>query len=163
MKLKSSIFCTRPWGDPDRAARVNRFKERLYSAILELAESRIPAPALLLDVGCSYGGLVQLAKSRGYEVCGYDLLPAAVQQVRESGIECHVVSSSMEFSEVVPRHWNIVTCIDVHYYWHDQREELKTLLSMLARGGIIILRARTMSRLVSLGRMVSPMLKRKGD
>ena len=54
---------TMTWGDTERGAQLNTFKQRMYKSILGQLQKYVqPEGKSLLDVGCSYGGFMDAAK-----------------------------------------------------------------------------------------------------
>ena len=148
---------SRPWA---KESSLSTFKELQYAQIVRLAEHYAPPPKCLLDIGCNYGGLLEAAKNIGYHVVGYDLLSDAVDRLRKKSIECYVAATVAEFRDqcTVVRttgYFDVVTCVDVNYYFENQEQELRGMLNIVKDEGIIIMRCRTMKWLVLLGSKIS--------
>jgi SAM-dependent methyltransferase len=139
------------WGDSQTGVQLNAYKQRLYRTSLKLLAKHLPAPARLLDVGCAYGGFMQAAQEFGYQVCGYDIVPAAVSYVRSLGLEAYQCQSAAALPEHVKRPFDGVVCLDVNCYWHDQRSELAHLKAVLRQGGYLLMRVVDKSWLFALG------------
>ena len=130
------------------------FIQRLYRNIIKLIKKyRLPKQNRWLDVGCSFGGLMVMAKPEGFELTGVDILPQAVDYIRSLGMEAKLVSS---IAEVDPGDkFHIISAIDSNYYWPNQKIELSEIYKRLAEGGLFILRSTDKSWLVKSGISIS--------
>lgn len=57
-----------------------------YQQVLNLAERYVPGRGHLLDVGCGFGHLLQLAQQRGWQATGIELSSAMVRAARDTGL-----------------------------------------------------------------------------
>lgn len=67
-----------------------------YDDILLKAEA-ITSGRRLLDVGCGSGGFLLRARERGWDVCGVDGSPAAIEIVKSHGIDASVADLNGNF------------------------------------------------------------------
>lgn len=139
------------WGNAQSGVELNTYKQRLYHASLDWLSRYLPPPAKVLDIGCAYGGFMQAAQSRGYQVWGYDIVPAAVAHVRSLGLEAYACQSAAAFSEQIGQVFDGIVCLDVNCYWHDQRAELLQIRSLLDKQGYLLMRVVDKSWLFALG------------
>jgi SAM-dependent methyltransferase len=130
---------------------LNTFKLRMYRAVADLLAAHCPAPARLFDAGCGYGGFLMEARRRGYTVAGSDILPAAVNHVRALGIAAERAFSIANVTGVADGSVDILTCLDCHYYWPDQRAELRAAWRKLRPGGYLAMRVADKSWMFAWG------------
>lgn len=151
---------SRPWA---HKGGLIEFKKFQYEQILELVSRFGPPPRRLLDIGCNWGGLLEIARDRGYQVVGYDLLGDAIESLRNRSLECYLASTIAEFKEQRDCRFGVVTCVDVHYYFEDQEKELSGMLTLLEEDGIVLMRCRTMNWLVLVGHRLSSLMPGAGN
>jgi len=131
---------TAPWGTAKSAKLMVKQRMEMYRSVLRLLNQHCPPPALLLDVGCSYGGFLIEARQAGYSVMGVDIVAGAVEYVRSIDIPAELAFSIRNASMVAERTCDILTCLDCNYYWRDQRAELREAFSKLKPGGYLMMR-----------------------
>lgn len=138
-------------GREDSGKALNEFKRRMFRSVISLLNKHCPPPASLLDVGCSYGGFLIEAKTAGYDVCGFDVVPKAIEYVTSQDIPAEVSVSIGDLSSVEDNSLDVVTCLDCHIYWPNQYNELTHANRKLKPGGYLVLRAIDKSWMFSLG------------
>ena len=128
------------WGDAEQGAELNHFKQRMYKSILsQLVRHVQPAGHRLLDVGCSYGGFLEAARTGGFDVCGFDIVPEAVAYVKRNGMRAQCCGTVAEFNlESEP--FDVISVLDANIYWPDQPSELREIYERLKPGGILVMR-----------------------
>lgn len=139
------------WGDVHSGIQLNAYKQRLYRTSLDLLSKYLPPPARVLDIGCAYGGFMQAAQQRGYQVYGYDIVPSAVAYVQSLGLEAYQCQSAADFSAYVKQPFDGAVCLDVNCYWSDQRAELLHIKTLLCQDGYLLMRIVDKSWLFALG------------
>jgi 2-polyprenyl-3-methyl-5-hydroxy-6-metoxy-1,4-benzoquinol methylase len=140
-----------PWGRIDTGKQLNEYKMRMFRSVLKLLDQHCPPPATLLDVGCSYGGFLVIARKSGYDVSGFDIVPQAVEHVCSLDIPAEVSFSIGNLSSHTNGVVDIVSCLDVNCYWPDQSSELKHAFAKLKSGGYLVMRVVDKSWMFSLG------------
>jgi 2-polyprenyl-3-methyl-5-hydroxy-6-metoxy-1,4-benzoquinol methylase len=146
-----------PWGKIDTGKQLNEYKTRMFRSVLTLLHQHCPPPATLLDVGCSYGGFLVMARKSGYHVSGFDIVPQAVEYVHSQGIPAGLCFSIGDPSWQVNGALDVVSCLDVNCYWPDQRSELKYAFARLKPGGYLVMRVVDKSWMFWLGLAVHRM------
>ena len=141
---------TRPWGMVGSGNALGDYKSLMFETTLRLLRKYAPQGSTLLDVGCSYGGFLQRARKAGYQVRGIDILPEAVEYVRNRGIACDCTGSVGNL-DIPENSLGIITVLDCNYYWPSQRKELRTLRSRLSPNGLLIMRVVDMSWVLRIG------------
>jgi SAM-dependent methyltransferase len=122
----------------------------MFETILRVLRKYAPQGSTLLDVGCSYGGFLQRARKEGYQVRGIDILPEAVEYVRNQGIACDCTESVGNL-DIPENSLGIISVLDCNYYWPSQRRELRTLRSRLCPNGLLIMRVADASWVLRIG------------
>lgn len=155
---------TLPWGQLQEGRDLNAFKHRMFAAVLRTLDRYQPAPARILDVGCSFGGFGIEATRAGYDVYGMDITPAAVDYVRSIGMAAECCSTAAELSGIADGSLDAVTCLDCHSLWPDQPSQLAAIHAKLRPGGYLVMRVVDKSWMFTIGRHlvpVSPRLARR--
>ncbi|MEO2015137.1 MAG: methyltransferase domain-containing protein [Fuerstiella sp.] len=153
------------WGNEDEGSALNQKRRYGYVWALSKMEELGYGGSKLLDVGCSFGGILVEARKRGFECAGLDIVPEAVAYVQQLGIpaqECSSLNDCTLFSEQNPA--DVISVLDAHIYWPDQPAELRAIHRLLRDDGLLVLRAITKSALITAGRYVgsfSPGLSKK--
>lgn len=90
-----------------------------------------------LDVGCSAGLFLDVAKAKGYSTFGIELSRWAVELARSKG---HVVYNQSLFDHRVDEKdkYDLVTAFDIVEHLEDPRSALKQLKSLLRPGGALV-------------------------
>jgi SAM-dependent methyltransferase len=140
---------SRPWGQPDSGVKLNESKASMFLSVLRLLERHRAGPRLV-DVGCSYGGFMQLAHSHGYDVSGVDIVPEAVEYVRQRGLQCQVASTVADLS-IADGSVDVVSALDCNYYWPSQITELGAIRAKLRPQGLLVMRVVDKSWLLAIG------------
>lgn len=153
------------WGNEEEGAALNLRKRQGFIATLDRIEQLGYAGSKILDVGCSFGGILTEAKKRGFDCAGVDIVPEAVDYVQRQGCraeECSSLNECTLFDAENPA--DVITVLDAHIYWPDQPSELRAAYQMLRDDGLLVIRAVTKSAFVTAGRYVgavSPGISKK--
>jgi SAM-dependent methyltransferase len=151
------------WGDAEQGAQLNLFKQRMYQSILkQLTQKVSPAGKRLLDVGCSYGGFMEAAQQAGFDVAGFDIVPAAVAHVKRHGMVAQCCAQVREF-DLVRERFDVVSVLDANIYWPDQPAELNDIHERLVPGGILIMRIVDKSWMASVGALLQQVSPARGQ
>lgn len=151
------------WGQAEAGIQLNFFKSRMFVAILKRLERLKPAPAHLLDIGCSFGGFLFKARTAGYAVAGTDIVPEAVNYLGTQGIEAQVVSSVRDYRNPPAHGFDIVTSFDCSYYWPNQRAEFTHIFNHLKPGGILVVRAVTKAWMIRFALLIRSLNRKMSD
>jgi SAM-dependent methyltransferase len=130
---------TKTWGGIESGIALGRAKQPMFDAILRVLRSAAPPGGSLLDVGCSYGSFMERARDAGYQVRGVDLLPDAVDYVRNRGLVCDRAASVRDLN-IADDSQDVVSVLDCNYYWPNQRHELRAIWKRLRPGGLLAMR-----------------------
>jgi len=163
--LESEIQHTQQmtWGDAEQGAELNQFKQRMYKSILHQIGGLVdPQEKSLLDVGCSYGGFLEAARSTGFDVWGFDIVPAAVAYVNTSGIPAQCCGQVSEFT-LKNGSFDIISVLDANIYWPDQPAELRDIFDRLQPGGLLVMRVVDKSWLAGIGALLQQVSPDRGQ
>ena len=141
---------TRPWGMVESGILLNEDKAPLFEAILRRLRDHVPKGCTLLDIGCSYGGFLERAQKEGYQVRGIDIVPEAVEYVRNRGITCDCAMSVGDL-DIPDNSESVISVLDCNYYWPSQRKELRAIHSRLCPDGLLAMRVVDTSWAIQLG------------
>lgn len=142
-----------PWGQLQAGVKLNDFKKLMYEAALAGIKLHAPDAKTVLDVGCSFGGFLLEARKRGYDGMGVDIVPEAVDYVKQQGFaaeECESMTQCRLVSE--ENQVDVLTVLDAHIYWPNQPAELAAAWKLIRPGGLLVMRVITKSHFVSIGR-----------
>lgn len=136
---------------PDRDSLEEHYQEEYYKEWLEKQmRKRIPmwkirlkdllkykAGGRLLDVGFGAGTFLNLAKDKGFDVCGTEISEYACQYVRENfGIE--VFKGTLEEASFPASHFDIVTLWHTLEHLPDPKAALKEACRILNEDGLLV-------------------------
>lgn len=93
----------------------------------------------LLDVGCAFGYVVEIAKARGYDAYGFD--PSSFAAGKASALVGTKRIQEGTIAEVVyPKaNFDVITMFDVFEHLQDPLADMKKLSSLLKTDGLIII------------------------
>jgi len=115
----------------------------------------------LLDVGCSYGYFLEVARRRGWQARGVEIVGDAVAQARRMLGEETVFHGCLQDAKYPPGSFDAITLWDVLCLVDDPAAEVERCFGLLADGGILCIRSRNarfqkiLHRLVQAARTVN--------
>jgi len=123
------------WGkEPNPEWELRR--KQTFSLVLSRLKRYGITKGALLDVGCGFGGLLEIASSMGFAVCGVDASPVAVKYIRNKlGFQAFC-GLSEAFLEAGP--FDVVTCLETLYYMRDPFKELGFMHEASRPGGLLV-------------------------
>jgi 2-polyprenyl-3-methyl-5-hydroxy-6-metoxy-1,4-benzoquinol methylase len=124
-------------GSDERYMLEERGRRRSAIRLLELLDTHVRR-GRLLQVGCSYGLLLDEARRRGYEVEGVELSREATRYARERlGLKVH--ETAIEDLELEGALYDAILLVDVLEHLEDPLATLECLLAALAPGGAMLI------------------------
>jgi SAM-dependent methyltransferase len=97
----------------------------------------VTTPGRFVDVGCGAGHTVESAQRRGWDACGVELVPSAVQIAQDLGL--HVMLSTLEESDLPQHSFDVVAASHVLEHQRDGVEFLSSISRWLKPGGYLFL------------------------
>jgi SAM-dependent methyltransferase len=114
---------------------VNR--KRVLSKVAEYIHRKRHSGSIL-DVGCATGLFLEcFFMGKGWQACGVDLSPAAVQVARKKGV--HVWEGDLHRAQFPETSFDVITMLDAFYYLPKPRVALSELFRILKEDGSLIL------------------------
>lgn len=109
-------------------------------------------PGRMLEIGCSYGGVLRIFGSWGWHVTGVEIDERAAQWARrETGLEVHAGTLDDVCDALTPP-YDVVACYHVLEHVPEPREFLRQVHEILRPGGLLVIRtpnaSSAMARLV---------------
>ena len=114
--------------------RVSRFGTERVDIMSRFLTAQSPR---YLDVGCSTGFVVEVARDRGWRAIGTDLNPSAIEFGRSRGLDLRTVA--LEEAGFAPGSFDAVSLFDVLEHLIDPVPVLRACTRLLAPGGIVFL------------------------
>ena len=118
----------------------DKVQSPIFRSIVKAVSKEMPNKGRLLDIGMSYGGLLSIAKEKGWDVYGIE--PSehcySIANNRISGLiseKCLFADST--FSEC---HFDAIVALNVIEHVHDPYSFCKKVFALLKPGGCIALR-----------------------
>lgn len=132
-----------PWLGKQRKNRMKMWKKRLA-----IVNRFFDKPGSLLDIGCAEGLFLELAKARGWEVCGTEFSGFAAAYVREKlGIDMFEGEpADVDFGG---KKFDAVTMWHVLEHTKNPLEVLKKIKAILNRNGVLILAVPNLNNKIS--------------
>lgn len=118
-----------------------KFDENIeaFSSGLEKLNSLKPGKGKLLDIGCGLGIFLNMAKEDGWDTCGVDVSPYAVQYAKEKfGLDAHNsgVLGNIEFPS---DNFDVVTLWDSLEHFPDPLGQFREIHRVLKKEGLVML------------------------
>jgi 2-polyprenyl-3-methyl-5-hydroxy-6-metoxy-1,4-benzoquinol methylase len=111
---------------------------RTFAGILDLAERLMPGRGQLLDVGPNIGTCLDLARQRGWDVCGIEINATAADYCRtKRGL--HVVTGTLDHHGFAPSSFDVVLMGDVIEHLCDPVETMRVVQELLRPAGVVII------------------------
>lgn len=110
-------------------------------------QSKVSAGKSFLDVGCSFGGLMQVAKEAGYEPFGAEVSRYSGDYARKRFGEKNVFIGNIENIRLPRDRFSVVTMIEVIEHLFRPGTALRKLHSSMKKGGVLLVQTADMSGL----------------
>ena len=145
----TSHFANASYTNPARERRLRALRWEFFEFLVQLGLGRLPvgkAPHVL-DVGCSYGHLLQICHQRGCECWGVELVGPLRERINASAeatvfADLRDVPSELKF--------DLVFLIDSLYCFPRPMELLSSVTELLDAGGFVVIRIANRTPLLNL-------------
>ncbi len=126
--------------DGKNEASWDRLMRRVFREAADLlcATQKGPRPARLLDVGCGFGGFVEVMRERGWDAEGVDPSQAAVDAATRKGRRVRLGTLESLPTDVGP--FDAVTRFYVLEHLPDPMAALRKAFDLLLPGGVLVIR-----------------------
>jgi 2-polyprenyl-3-methyl-5-hydroxy-6-metoxy-1,4-benzoquinol methylase len=134
---------------------LRRRYEQPYRAVneqyLELLKKRVlkPNPSIL-DVGCFTGDFLELLNQNGWDVCGVELQPEAVE-IANARLPGRVFQTDLYGGNFPRRHFDVVSLLGLIEHVADPMRMLFRCVELLAPGGVLLIQTPDSGSLLARG------------
>lgn len=105
------------------------------------------SPKRFLDVGCSFGGFMQVASEMGYDPSGIEVSDYAAEYARKRFGKQKIYSGSIEDMVLPENYFSIISLIEVIEHLYQPDKALQNLYRALQPGGVILIQTADMAGL----------------
>lgn len=125
-------------GFPDIYSRArNDLIERNLHWLKTLLKYKLP-PAKVLELGCSHGSFVALAKQTGYDSAGMEMSPWVVEFGKKT-FDITVHTGPIENTSLAPQSFDVISLMDVLEHLPDPKATMQHCLNLLKEDGILLI------------------------
>jgi SAM-dependent methyltransferase len=146
---------TRAHGVLAKFEKYRKLKRPMYDYICRGIVERGLASGNILDVGASFGGFLTQARAAGFTATAVDINPSCVEYLQSQGFEA-IQGSSLAGLELGSSGFDVITMIDVPYYFRDQPLEFEKAKALLKPGGYLVVRTTNKRWAIWLARVLAP-------
>jgi SAM-dependent methyltransferase len=118
-------------------ASLEDLRKRSFRHVLEEAEA-LTTGRSLLDIGCSYGWLLDIARERGWNAVGVEPSPSAASEARSHGNI--VFEGHFPLPEIKGRRFALITLMDVFEHISEPASFLSALSEVLEPNGLVAIK-----------------------
>jgi 2-polyprenyl-3-methyl-5-hydroxy-6-metoxy-1,4-benzoquinol methylase len=109
------------------------------SQMLDLLEAKTSGRELL-EIGCSYGGFLRLAKHRGWFCTGIEASRTVAAEAATAGLEVYAGTVENNLCSLGSRRFDVIAMWHVIEHLPDARRVLRAVSGLLTAGGYLTLR-----------------------
>lgn len=106
-----------------------------------------------LDIGCSAGHMLQIAKKMGWKTKGIEISPVAVEFGKKQGLD--IVQSTVDDFDFVPNSFDLISMFHVLEHVFYPKQELEKIKKALSPSGFLIIEVPNISSLPAILRKSS--------
>ena len=124
------------WIDVLLSEEEYKYNERKFGKTLQTIEKYAQSRGRILDIGCSIGLFLKVAKGNGWDCTGLELNDRAISYAREqSGL--NVVKATLEQADFAPESFDVVTMFGVLEHIARPSDILKQIHRILKKAGLL--------------------------
>lgn len=127
---------------------VNLSKEKIFREQLKVFRNQFPVTDYpspkLLDVGCSDGFFLQLAKEQDFDVYGVEISKLAVSHARKR-LGDNIFEGTLKEANFPEGYFDVITLWDVCEQFSDPLAELSEINRILSNSGLVLIRTRNIN------------------
>jgi SAM-dependent methyltransferase len=112
-------------------------RRRTFARRLRQVEEQAPRRGRLLDVGCSKGLFLDVARAEGWDPVGVELNRNAVEEARRRGLDVRLGDLAAQSFEEAS--FDVVTLFDLIEHTRRPRDVLATCRRLLRPGGLVVI------------------------
>lgn len=123
------------WGE-----QVYRAEAQTFATLFKRQMARIESHVRigrLLDVGCGFGYLLEVARGRGWDVAGVDINGAAIRALADKDIPAF--HGRFPDSQFAPASFDVVTMLNLIEHLLDPAEAVQEAARVLRPGGLLVI------------------------
>lgn len=133
-KIPSGEDLAKHYGNYPRYTSLSPITEKRYEELLDIFE-KFRSTNNLMDLGCSNGLFLEIAKKRGWNVYGTEYDPQCVEIGKQKGIE--IYKSDQIPLELFQMKFDVVTSFEVIEHINNPNEEMDFVSRLLRTGGVV--------------------------
>jgi len=111
-------------------------RRRYFARRLRQIEELAPRRGRVLDVGCSKGCFLEVARDEGWDVAGVELNPHTAEEARAKGLDVHC--GGLSDFDASGRFFDVVTLFDLIEHTTDPQATLRGCRRLLRPGGLLV-------------------------
>jgi 2-polyprenyl-3-methyl-5-hydroxy-6-metoxy-1,4-benzoquinol methylase len=128
----------------------NRAKKNIYISVLKKIENY---KGKMLDIGCSNGYFLTLARQRGWKPYGVEISDLFLKKAKDNLGEDCVFGIPLREVKFPSNFFDVITMWDVLDHLMDPFEELMEIRRILRKEGLLVIRVRNMSFHILINRL----------
>lgn len=125
-----------------------KYMRPVFDRTADAIEATLRRKGRCLDIGCGFGFFVEEMRGRGWEACGIDISPTAVDFAKGIGLNARL--GTIEDSGFSGETFDAITMFYVLEHLTDPLESLKKVGSLLRPGGVLAVRVPHTTPIVKL-------------
>ena len=113
-------------------------RKKYFEGLWKKIENLIPGKGRLFDIGCGVGIFMDVAKEKGWNVCGQDVSSFAVDYCRKKGYV--IYDKSLLKINLPENSLDVITMLDVLAHLKNPVEYIEKAKKILKPGGLLIIK-----------------------
>jgi len=122
----------------DEARDQYYWENAIYDYLTKIKRFEDSSKNKILEIGCSKGFLLKIAKDNGWEVCGVEISPYASKYARET-FGLNVVTGTFERAQLGNKKFDLIIALDLIEHVVSPKDLVRTCMTKLKNDGVLIL------------------------